>query len=232
MPKLTAVRKRAIDEIIKDAVFHAAVDVLTERGVEGLTMDRVAATAGVAKGSLYKYFSGKRELFQFVYAGLLDPFVEDLDAIVATKQSAMEKLVTHMRNTLQLAAGHGRVFRLLFSDDTARMVCQPTERTTREAICHRLAAIFSQGIEEGVFRPADPLMLARMFIGLGMGVFEGHPDLEGIEGREKIRQLIMSSFLNGVATPAGRIRSPLEDTASEELEDTASEETDVLDTKR
>ena len=56
MPKLTAIRKQALDEMMREAIFQAAKAVLAKHGVDGMTMDRVAVEADVAKGSLYHYF--------------------------------------------------------------------------------------------------------------------------------------------------------------------------------
>ena len=49
MPKLTAIRKQALDDIMKEAIFEATVAVLGQHGVEGMTMDRVATAAGVRR---------------------------------------------------------------------------------------------------------------------------------------------------------------------------------------
>ncbi len=82
---------------------------------------------------------------------------------------------------LEHVAKHAQVFKLLFEDDTAHGLLQSSERRTREAASQRLAEIFRQGIAEGVFRPADPLMLANMYLGLCKGVFDSQPELEGRE---------------------------------------------------
>ena len=58
MPKLSATRKELLTTMMKEAIFEAATSVLCAHGVSGMTMDRVAAAAGLAKGSLYNYFHG------------------------------------------------------------------------------------------------------------------------------------------------------------------------------
>jgi AcrR family transcriptional regulator len=205
MPRLTAIRKQALDEIVKKALFEATIAVLRENGVDGMTMDRVATAAGMAKGSLYNYFRSKRELLEFVHAKMVDPIFHDLEEILATGQPAIEKLAGHLRNLLQHIARHAQVFKLLFHDDTAHGLIQSSDRCTREAACRRLAEIFRQGIAEGIFRPTDPLTLANMFFGLCRGVLESQPDLEADDQREKIHQLIMGTFLNGIAADEGRV---------------------------
>ncbi len=44
-------------------ILDGAAAVFAEAGYEGASMSRIAAVAGVSKGTLYNYFEGKRELF-------------------------------------------------------------------------------------------------------------------------------------------------------------------------
>jgi AcrR family transcriptional regulator len=44
-------------------ILDGAAAVFAEAGYEGASMARIAAVAGVSKGTLYNYFEGKRELF-------------------------------------------------------------------------------------------------------------------------------------------------------------------------
>ena len=200
MPKLTAIRKQALDELMREGIFQASVAVLAEQGAEGMTMDRVATAAGVAKGSLYHYFPGKKALLEFMYAKIMDPIFQDLEAVVASEQPALEKLSAHLGKLLEHIGTNSQVFRLLFEDDLAQGLLQSSQRRTRDAVGKRLAEVFRQGIEEGVFRPADPLVLTHMFLGLCRGVFLTRPALEGNDERERVRRLIMDAFLNGIAT--------------------------------
>jgi AcrR family transcriptional regulator len=205
VPRLTAIRKEALDGMMKEALFEATVAVLGEHGVDGMTMDRVALAAGVAKGSLYRYFRGKRDLLEFVHAKIIDPIFQDLEQVAATDRPAIEKLAGHLRTLIEHFAKHARVFKLLFEDDTAHGLLQSSERSCHEAASQGMAGIFSQGIMEGVFRSADPLMLANMYLGLCKGVLGSRPKLEGRDQRENIHRLIIGTFLNGIATEKGRV---------------------------
>jgi AcrR family transcriptional regulator len=189
--------------MMKEAIFQAAVTVLAERGVEGMTMDRVAVAAGVAKGSLYKYFTSKKSLLEFVYSRVLDPLFAELEEIVAAEQAALEKLQLYLHKILDHIGQHSRVMRLLFEDDTAHGLLQSSERRTHERGSQRLAQIFRQGMTEGTFHTADPVVLARMFIGLCRGVFETQPELGVREQRDAMGDLILRTFLRGAAIESG-----------------------------
>jgi AcrR family transcriptional regulator len=199
MPKLTAIRKQAINGMMKEALFEATIAVLGTHGMEELTMDRVAAEAGIAKGSLYRYFQSKRDLLEFVHARLVDPIFRNLEEVVAKQLPAAEKLAEQLRMLIEHIAQHAQVHKLLFEDDTVHALLQSSERRGMEIACQQLAAIFEQGIAEGVFRPGDPLMLATMYFGVCRSVLERQPRLEERDERENLHRLILGTFLNGIA---------------------------------
>ena len=58
------------DENARLAVLHAADDLLAERGFSGVTVEGIAARAGVAKQTIYRWWPSKADV-------LLDTLVED-----------------------------------------------------------------------------------------------------------------------------------------------------------
>lgn len=217
MSRLTAIRKQALDGMMKEALFEATVAVLSTHGVGELTMDRVASEAGIAKGSVYRYFRGKRDLLEFVYGKMVDPIFRTMGEIVAREQPAIDKLASQLRALFEHVAKHAQVHKLLFEDDAARGLLQSSERSTLEVARRQLAEIFQQGIAEGTFRPGDPLMLASMYLGLCKGVLESEPKLEDISERENLHRLILNTFLNGAATEEGASRWAAETRAADDL---------------
>jgi hypothetical protein len=137
---------------------------------------------------------------EFVYEKTVHPLLQDLGEMVDSERPALDKLSGHLRTLLEHIAKHARIFELLFDDDTARALLESSDRGCRTAACQRMADIFRQGITEGVFRPADPLMLANMCLGICRGVLETRPDLNGREQRDNIHHLIMGVFLKGIAS--------------------------------
>lgn len=205
MPKLTAIRRQALDEMMKEALYEAAIAVLAEHGADGLTMDRVASAAGVAKGSLYRYFGSKRDLVEFVYTKMVDPIVRAEEEIVAAEGPAMEKLARQLRMLLEHVAKHAYVYRMLFEDEVTHGLLQTSEQRTLDTASRRLAEIFRQGMSEGVFRPGDPLMLSHMYVGLTRGTLQSRPELGRCDQREEVQRVILEAFLNGIAVKKGRI---------------------------
>ena len=89
-PKGRAPHRR--DENARLAVLHAADDLLVERSFNGLTIEGIAARAGVAKQTIYRWWPSKVDI-------LLDTLIEDagLQLIVPEAASAVESTRRYLR---------------------------------------------------------------------------------------------------------------------------------------
>ncbi len=55
-----------------DAIYKAALELISHEGIAGLTMSKLAKKAGLATGTLYIYFKNKEEVFTQLYTVLRD----------------------------------------------------------------------------------------------------------------------------------------------------------------
>src|SRR5579875_533208 len=89
-PKGRAPHRR--DENARLAVLHAADDLLVEKGFNGVTIEGIAARAGVAKQTIYRWWTSKVDI-------LLDTLVEDAasELGVPASDSAIEGMRLYLR---------------------------------------------------------------------------------------------------------------------------------------
>jgi AcrR family transcriptional regulator len=89
-PKGRAPHRR--DENARLAVLHAADDLLVERGFGGVTIEGIAARAGVAKQTIYRWWTSKVDI-------LLDTLIEDASRQLAIRDigSAVESTRRYLR---------------------------------------------------------------------------------------------------------------------------------------
>jgi AcrR family transcriptional regulator len=89
-PKGRAPHRR--DENARIAVLHAADDLLVERGFNGLTIEGIAARAGVAKQTIYRWWPSKVDV-------LLDTLVDDAgrQLVVSEAGPAFEVMRRYLR---------------------------------------------------------------------------------------------------------------------------------------
>jgi AcrR family transcriptional regulator len=91
VPKGRAPHRR--DENARLAVLHAADDLLVERGFGGVTVEGIAARAGVAKQTIYRWWSSKVDI-------LLDTLIDDASSQLAVPDtgSAAESTRRYLRS--------------------------------------------------------------------------------------------------------------------------------------
>ncbi|WP_022851913.1 TetR/AcrR family transcriptional regulator [Limisalsivibrio acetivorans] len=89
-------KKAARDAQFKKAVYEASLQIIDESGNTEFSMENVAKRAGVAKGSLYNYFSNKEELLMYIKERFLDEprdKVEELKRSTIRSEEKMRSLV-------------------------------------------------------------------------------------------------------------------------------------------
>jgi AcrR family transcriptional regulator len=77
-------KRRALSpEARREAILAAALEEFTARGYEGARLDDVARRAGVAKGTIYLYFTDKQALFQDLVRSMVNPILGTLEQLPA-----------------------------------------------------------------------------------------------------------------------------------------------------
>ncbi len=74
----TAHKRKKDPQAVRQQLLEVAADLCVEKGAVGLTLDAVAAAAGVSKGGLLHHFPSKAELL----FGLLDDLIARMDAAI------------------------------------------------------------------------------------------------------------------------------------------------------
>ncbi|MES2976821.1 MAG: TetR/AcrR family transcriptional regulator [Pseudomonadota bacterium] len=137
----------------------AALDLFVEKGFAATRMEEVAARAGVSKGTVFLYFSGKEELFKAaVRENISGRFVE-WQAEFLSFTGTSEEMVRYCMNSWWERMGSTRasgIYKLMVSEgrnfpELARFyqeeVIQPGHLLIRR--------ILQRGIDRGEFRPVN-----------------------------------------------------------------------------
>ena len=193
--RLSKARKEFVTAMMKDTISEAAGSVLEEHGVNGITMDRVATTAGLAKGSLYNYFQDKDELLRFVYTRLVEPFFQTIEQIAEGELLAPQKLERILRTALERSAKDKGIIRLLAETYQEH---HELKKSTRPRFLRLLTSIFEQGIREGAFRVHNPAHTALMFRACVSELFEMRTNDASNEEVSGYAEAMIDAVLNGI----------------------------------
>lgn len=177
-----AKKKESKQEVVAryrtEAILAATRKVIADGGPE-FTLDRVAETAGVAKGTLYLYFPSKDELvFTVLKDGitwLMGKTREALEAELPLPQR-MRQMV---RDQFEFVSANRNIFlyyRALMggSEHTARKDFQCRMREEYEQFIDLMTIFFEKAMAAGEIRRLEPRKLARIFSGTVESVLTGY----------------------------------------------------------
>jgi AcrR family transcriptional regulator len=147
-------------EVLREAVFEAALAEISERGVRGASMDRIAKRAGTGKAALYRRWPNVRALALDVFISTL---TESLPPVAPDSGSLREDMISSLTTfTRQLDGGLGVVLRELISE-AAHDPSLATEFQTRFGQAKQVEVIgmFQRAMARGEIpaQPIDPYVL-------------------------------------------------------------------------
>ena len=91
MPKAT--KKEIVTAFRTQEILAAARKLLDQRGLEAITMEEIAAAAGVAKGTLYLYFQSKDNLIQAMITQVGENILQDVEVSLQAQGTPPQKLI-------------------------------------------------------------------------------------------------------------------------------------------
>jgi len=152
---------------VKVKVLSAARAVFTREGYKGATVSQILQEADIARGTFYKYYSNKREVFYEILSSLFKTLLESGREMLVEEPTPLE---SRMRDCLELS------YRL-FLDNRGVMVvyfreafrADPGFYALWDDFERRMIALFadilSRGIRSGEFRQVDSGLVSRaMFL--------------------------------------------------------------------
>lgn len=148
-------------------ILLAALEVFTERGVAGASIEEIRERSGASVGSIYHHFGGKDGIAGAVYLeGLSDYQRGFLDVLERTgrTQEGIEGVVHHH---LRWIVDHRDLARFLLLGRDASVVVA-TERPLRELNRRFFAAVrqwMRPRVQHGELRALDPELVTALWIG-------------------------------------------------------------------
>jgi AcrR family transcriptional regulator len=154
-PAVAAKQARATQRTIQ--LLAAAARLMERDGSQAVSMQAIAAEAGVSVGLIYRYFGGKDDLLLAVITGVLDSFSSSVpEAIEAAGEDPVRQLVAAFRAYCQVidANRHAAVLtyretKSLSAEGRARIMQLEVETS------EPLRDVLRAGREQGVFDVPD-----------------------------------------------------------------------------
>ena len=141
-----------------DRILDAATLEFAARGFAGARVDRIARRARVNKAMLYYHFGSKQDLYRTILRRMFTTAAERLHSIAQSHRTPQDKIHEVIAALAVLIREHAS-----FPAIMLREVAEGGEHLDRETLAalagvpRAVADIVSQGINQGAFRPVNPL---------------------------------------------------------------------------
>jgi len=189
----------------RDRILQSAQRLFARKGYEKTTTRDLAQAAGVAEGTLFRYFDTKKAILVEVatqgWVELLTDLLTELSAMGSYKAVAQV-----MRRRLGNLHQNADLMRVCFME--AQLHPELCDRIQAEIIVKMMdvtEAFVQTAMERGVYRPMNPKVVAQVFLGLftvaGFSQDTIMNPNASPQARQEMAETLADIFLNGVLAP-------------------------------
>jgi AcrR family transcriptional regulator len=151
----------------REAIIDTSASVFAGRGYHATGLTELCEANELGKGALYHYIGSKEELLAAIHDRVMDEVMSSADRMAEADGSASEQLTLLGAALLDVIArypDHVWVFLHEFPALTGERA--ERFRRRRRQYEHRVEAVLRAGIDSGEFRPVDPKLTARAWLGM------------------------------------------------------------------
>jgi uroporphyrinogen-III synthase/AcrR family transcriptional regulator len=154
----------------REQILEAAAPLFGGRDLSVVTMDEIATRSGVAKGTLYNYFSSKEDLYFSIITSRLRHLLDALGGSFNEQQQVRLKLRGFVVHTLMFLLKYPDFFRIMRREAARPDAHEPSEvQKLRTELRQLLHCVLRQGMAEGSIRRFSPELATDVL----MGAIEG-----------------------------------------------------------
>lgn len=188
---------RARKDEVRASILEAARGLVGQGGFRAAQMSAVAAKAGVATGTIYRYFPTQSELFAELFRGNSQREVDAMQAAAAEPGSCARRLGGAVAVFVARAMRNRRLAYALIAEPVDPQV-EAERLQYRRAYARVLEKLLEEGIAGGEFAPQDAHLTAAALVGLLGETLLGPLVKSSPTARESIADSIVSLCLRAV----------------------------------
>ena len=149
----------------KRLIFESAIRIFSDCGYRGATMDDIASSAGLAKGTLYYHFTSKEEIFNFIVEEGIQILQDQVLEVQKIDIDPKEKLVEISEIQLSFLHGYTDVLEVLMSQLWGNEKRQDDLRKKIRGYIKEIEINIKKAMDEGKIEPGDSELMAYEFFG-------------------------------------------------------------------
>ena len=158
------------------AILDAARSLYTQLGLEGVSMDRIAQEAELAKGTIYLYFKSREEMMMALISDEMERLLQALENVAASDTTPQQQLVDAVHAFHELSQSSHFFYRIMMQVNISHMVGRNHEPSVvaeqfalqNQRMFDVILGIVQRGVDRGDFHldhPA-PYVVAQMMLSI------------------------------------------------------------------
>lgn len=180
----------------KERILYAALDLISEKGYDGVGVDLIAENAGLKGPSLYRHYKGKEDIFHSLIDMVESHYMEGFGFKNAQKEfpESMDDLIESAMGRIQFTMHDDAICKtrriLAMEQFRSERMAELTTRYHLENLQKFYADVFAEMMEKGVLKQDDSQSLALEFVApatLLLHIYDRQPERE-TEVLERIRK--------------------------------------------
>lgn len=157
--------RRALDR--RKHIMSVAAGVFAEKGYYATTIADLAGAAGVAKGTIYWYFTNKRSIMIAILEDIFREINETFADAIKGAPNGLEALLRCVGPALRLLEKHGPIYLMYFLEiGSTDPLIQEKFREIYRVVHTGTEAALVRGMKEGVIRDVNPSLTAYAVMGM------------------------------------------------------------------
>lgn len=192
-------------EEVKQKILHAALDICSAEGFEGLTIEKLARSLGLTKPALYHYFKNKEDILIHLVIQYLEKATQEIQNILihtpGSHQSRLEKLLEYYITQGRTEPGY---FYLEHHINNLLEILPPSPdkdhiKQKSAVIPKTIMQFIQEGISAGAFISMDPMTMGTLILSMLSGVLL-HSNMPGIKNMPpaELSRMVSHIILKGV----------------------------------
>jgi AcrR family transcriptional regulator len=158
--------RRLPTEQRRETLAHAAAELFAERGYDHVTLDEVAAQAGVTKVIVYRHFGSKKDLYLTLLAAHRDQLLRTLAEGMAVKRPLAQRVEEVADSWFGYVQANPFAWRMLFQDVTGDPEIKAFHGRMRDAARASIAGVLraesSLDLNPAMIEPVAELLRSGM----------------------------------------------------------------------
>jgi TetR/AcrR family transcriptional repressor of uid operon len=179
-----------------ERILEAAHDQFMEFGLQRTSLDRIAAAAGVSRGTLFNRFTNRDSLLSAVASREIRRAMARIDAEFASARTPEERFIGGVLAAVHVLARNGLLRRLLVTDLDQVLPIVTTESEALLAIARTsVAAHVRTARDDGMTITGDPDLLAELLVRIGHSLLLAPASAIPLDDDDKLAEFARTHIL-------------------------------------